>query len=94
MRCAIHKSCDILFKRFAERLTEIHNFHPLLPISEATKKVPPEDLNYILLHAVPSRWDKQAYIQGWYFEMKTFRETCAMFEGMEIAEQVRRTDTF
>ena len=31
---------------------------------------------------------KQSYLQGWDFEMKTYRETCAMFERMEIAEQM------
>ena len=47
-----------------------------------------KELNDILLHAVPNGWAKQSYFQGWYFEMKTYKETCAMFEQMENDEQV------
>ena len=45
-----------------------------------------EDINEILLHAVPNAWANKSYIQRWEFEMKTSRETCAMLERMEISE--------
>ena len=48
----------------------------------------PEYLNQILLHAVPNSWVKQAYIQGWYFGGRSYKETCEMFERMEIAEVI------
>ena len=67
MRHAMRKPCNIIFKRFAARLTENHNFIPLLPILDATKKIISEELNDILLYAVPNGWAKQAYLQGWEF---------------------------
>ena len=67
---------------------EINNFITLFPELDATKKIPPEEINEILLHGVLNGWYKQAYIQGCYFEMKTFRGTCKIFKQMEIAEQV------
>ena len=47
----------------------------------------PEELNKILLHAVPNAREKQSYLQGWDFDIKTYKETCAMFEHTEISEQ-------
>ena len=57
----------------------MNNFLPLFPGSDASKKMEMEDLNEILLHAVPNGWAMQSYLQGWGFELKTYRETCAMF---------------
>ena len=48
----------------------------------------PEDLNDILLYAVPNYWALQSYLQGWNFERRTYKDTCDMFERMEIAEAV------
>ena len=93
MRRAIRKPQITTFKRFAERLTEMNNFLPLFPGSESSKKMEMEDLNDILLHAVPTGWAKQSYLQGWYFELNTYRETCAMLERMEVAEQVYKMVT-
>ena len=67
MRRAMHKPRDLPFKRFTARLTELNNYLPLFPGSSAAKKTPPEDLNGIILHAVPNGWAKQAYLQGWEF---------------------------
>ena len=50
MRHAIRKPCDMLFNNFAAQLTESNNFLPLLPGSDATKNMPPEELNEILLY--------------------------------------------
>ena len=50
--------------------------------------MPPEDLNDILLQAVPNGWAKQAYIQGWDFEMNRYKATCKLFERMEVAEKI------
>ena len=47
-----------------------------------------EELNDILLHAIPNSWAKQAYIQGWGFEERSYKETCNIFERMEIAEEI------
>ena len=49
--------------------------------------MPPKELNKIYLHAVLNGWAKQAYLQGWDFEGKSYKETCEIFERMEIAEQ-------
>ena len=75
MRRAMRKPRDLPFKRFAARLTEINNYQTLFPVSNAAKKITPEELNNILLHSVLNGWAKQAYLQGWYFEMKIYKAT-------------------
>ena len=50
--------------------------------------MPPEELNEILLHTVPTRWEKKAYLQGWDFEGKSYKETCGMIERTEMEEKV------
>ena len=52
-----------------------------------------EDLNEVLLHAVPNAWTKLPYLQGWYFNMKTYKEHFAMFKRMEIFGKVRKGRT-
>ena len=93
MRRAIRKPCNMILNNSIARITEINNFLNLFPGLDITKKVTPEELNEILLHVVPNVWDKQDYLQGWDFWMKTFRETCAMFKRMEISEQVYKGQT-
>ena len=63
----MRKPCNMSFNRFVEQLTGMNNFLPLSPVSDLTKKIPSEELNEILIHAVPNRWSKQSYIQGWVF---------------------------
>ena len=67
MKREMCKPCDMPFKRFAEGLTEINKFIPLLTGSDASKNMPLEDLNEILLHLVPNGWENQSYMQGWEF---------------------------
>ena len=38
-----------------------------------------KELNKILLHIVPNSWEKQAYLHGWDFEGKSYKETWNMF---------------
>ena len=47
-----------------------------------------EELNEILIHAVPNGWYKQSYLHGCYFEGNTYKEKCEVFEHMVIAEEV------
>ena len=82
MRRAMRKPWDLPFKRFAARLTELNNYLPLLPWYSATKKVPPEEINEIILHAVPNVWEKQAYLQGRIFEMKIYKAMWKISERM------------
>ena len=84
----MRKPRSMTFKCFAERLKEMNNFLPLFPGLDASKKMEMEELNNILLHAVPNGWSKQSYLQGWGLELKTCRETCAMFKRMEATSQV------
>ena len=88
MRRTMRKPRSMSFKHFAARLTEINNFLTLFPGSDASKKMEMEELNKILLHVVPNGWAKQSYLQGWYFGLNTYGETCEMFYFMEVAEQV------
>ena len=86
MRRTMHKPRDIPFKRFVAQLIELNIYLPLFPGSRSAKKIPPEDLNKILLHAVPKGWAKQAYLQGLDFEMKRYKAMYEIFERMEVAE--------
>ena len=86
-RRAIRKPQSMTFNRFAARLIEMNNFLPLFPGLDVSRKMEPEERNEILLHAVTNAWAKQSYLQGWDFELKTYKETFAMFERMEVAEQ-------
>ena len=62
MRRAMHKPQDIPFKCFSTRITELNNYLPLFLRYSTTKKIPPEELNEILLNAVPNGWAKQVYL--------------------------------
>ena len=94
MRHTMHKNPDLPFKNFASRLTELKNYLPLFPGSSANKKIPPEDLNKILLHAFPNGWEKQAYLQGWDFEMKSYKATWKLFKISEVAEKIYKGGNF
>ena len=74
MRRAMHKPCNMLFNNFTAPLTGINNFPPLLSRSDAANKMPPEELNEIILNTVLYGWAKHIYLQGWELMMKTFRE--------------------
>ena len=50
--------------------------------------MPPEEITDILLHNVPNCWETKFYLQGRNFEGKTYKETCEMFDTMEIAGKV------
>ena len=52
----------------------------------------PEELNKIIIHFVPNAWAEQAYLQGWGFKERTYKNTCEFFECMEILEQVYKGD--
>ena len=48
----------------------------------------PEELNDILIHAVPNAWARQSYLKGWDFEGIAYKDTCFMFERMETAQAI------
>ena len=85
---SMRKPQDIPFRRFAARLRELNNYLPLFPIYSSAKKMLPEYLNKIILHAVPNVWEKQAYLQGWEFETKSYKDTYELFEIMEVTEKI------
>ena len=82
MSRAIQEPQGLLIKIFYARLTELINYLPIFPVSSAADKMDPEELNKIILHVVPNSWAKQAYIQGWDFEGRSYKDTCDMFERM------------
>ena len=88
IRRAMRKPCYIYLKRFAALLMGINNSLPLFPGSDPTKNIPAEEINDILPPAVPNRWERQSYLQGWDFKIKTYREIWAMFGQMGISDQV------
>ena len=87
MRRAMCKPREIIFKQFSARLTELNNYLTLFLGLSASNKMPPEELNEILLHAVPSGWAKYAYLQSWDFEIKRYKATYDMFKQMEVTEK-------
>ena len=48
----------------------------------------PEEPNEITLRVIPNTWSKQAYLQGWYFEGRTYKDTYKIYERIKIAAQV------
>ena len=88
MCLAIKKTRAVPFKIFAARLAELNNYLLLFPGSDKSKNIDEAELNNILLHDLPNGWAKQSYLQGWYFESKTYKETCDMSKIMEIPEKV------
>ena len=83
----IRKPQDTPFKRLATRLTELNIYLPLFPGYSGAKKMPPEDLNEIMLHALQNGWENQAYLQVWAFDMKSYKATYKLFERMDVAEK-------
>ena len=53
MRREMRTPQSMTFKHFAARLMEMNNFLPLFPGLDASEKMEMEELNKILLHAVP-----------------------------------------
>ena len=53
--------------------------------------MPLEDLNEILLHAVPNGWEKKFYIHGWDFDTKSYKAMCQLFERIEVAEKIYKS---
>ena len=66
---------------------KINNYPTLFPGSSVSKKMATEELNKILLQSLSNEWTKQAYLQGWDLEVIIYKDTCKMFERMEIAEK-------
>ena len=62
MRHAKRKHWDLHLKIFSALLMEPNRYLPLFPVSSASKKMSPDELNEILPQAVPKTWSKQAYI--------------------------------
>ena len=67
---------------------ELNNYLSFFPRSRASNNMSPEELNEILLHAVPNGWAEQAYLKGWEFLGDSYKETFQMFKLMEIVDQV------
>ena len=84
----MRRSRVLQFNIFAARRTELNNYLPLFLGSIVANKMYPEELNEILIHAVPNSWARKSYIQGRDFEERSYKETCDMFKRMEISEAI------
>ena len=62
MRRAMRKPRYLQFNRFAALHTELNNYLPLFLGLSVAKKMDPEELNEIQLHAFPNSWARQSYI--------------------------------
>ena len=78
-RRGMRKPQIISFERLSAWLIETNKYLLLIPGLIEDNKISSEELNKILLYAVPNEWLKQSYQQGWNFEWKTHKETCKMF---------------
>ena len=67
-------------------MMELKNGLSLLPGSRYVNKMETKELNKILLHAVTNEWAENSYLQALTFEVETYKETCKIFEHMELAE--------
>ena len=83
---AINRPCHVPFNTFAAKMMELKNGLSLLPGSRYVNKMETKELNKILLHAVTNEWAENSYLQALTFEVETYKETCKMFEHMELAE--------
>ena len=93
LRHAMHKPQDLPFKIFFAWLKEDNIYLPLLFGSSVSKNIPFKGLNEILLHTIPNRWAKKAYLQGWDSKKNSYKETCKMFKRMEIEDKVYKGGT-
>ena len=59
MQKAMRKPQDLPFKPLTACFTQLNNYPPLFLESKSNKRIPPDNLNNILLHAVPNSWGKQ-----------------------------------
>ena len=62
--------CNISVKKFDRRLMDINEYLSLFPGSDNMKKIADEEMNEIILHTVPIVWMKQAYLQGFVFDLE------------------------
>ena len=46
------------------------------------------ELNEMFLNNLHNSWFKQSYVQGFYYESISFKESVNMFEHMEISESI------
>ena len=53
----------------------------------------PKQLNEILLNSVLDGWKKQAYLQGWDFDMNIYKSTCELFKRTLVAEKIYKGGT-
>ena len=61
------------------RLTKLNNYLKLIPGSNENKKMYQAELRNIMLHIVPNGGSKHSDLQVWYFESKTYKETCDIY---------------
>ena len=55
---------------------------------DATNKIYKVKHNEVLLHIILNGWDKQKFLQGFYFEALSFKKVLNMFERIDIAESI------
>ena len=72
MRRTMNETRKIMFKNFDAQLTGINNYMPHFPGSIEAKKMGPEELNKILLHAVTNGCTNQSYLQVWDDKLRCF----------------------
>ena len=63
IRCYMNKPHTLSINILTAFLTELNNYLPLFPGSNASKNMKGEELDRILLHTTPNSWAKHAYLQ-------------------------------
>ena len=53
-----------------------------------TRRCPPKISTISSYTPPPNGWENQAYLKGWDFDMKNYKDTSNRFERMEAAEKI------
>ena len=60
----------------------------VFPWSKASNKIGDTELDENISHSTTDGWIRLEYVQGFYFEVVTFKQSIKMFEKIEIADNI------
>ena len=66
----------------------LNHLLPKFPGSVKSRKIPQEELNKILFHAVPHGGSNQSIMIGFDFESEPFCDAIELFEHLGVAEAI------
>ena len=88
MRGGMETTRDLTVRHYAARLIDINEYLASFPGETLNDKIGVTELNEILLRSMPTRWSRQAYVQGFCYESITFKISVNIFERTEISKSI------